>query len=174
MTEIICLLGTGKARAGKETVARMLKEELVKADKRVLITHFADPLKLICRNWFNWDGRMNDEGRSLLHYVGTDIVRARLPNFWVDFTLSLLSIMGDEWDYVIIPDCRWPNELDFERHGFRTRHIQIESRRVATGVHTPERLPGKSAPEFIIVNDESSPDKLRREVEAVAQCLIFG
>jgi|GEM_PF-4270820 len=82
----------------------MLKDELEHNKKRVLITHYSDPLKQICRNWFGWDGRMDAEGRSFLQYIGTNIVCARQPDFWVDYTLGLLSMMGDEWDYVIIPD----------------------------------------------------------------------
>ena len=169
MAEIISILAAGKTRARTETIARMLKGELEKAEKSVLITHFADPLKLICRKWFNWDGKMDDTGRSLLQYIGTDIVRSRLPDFWADFTLNLLSVLRNEWDYVIIPDCRYPNELNMDRFGFQPRRVLIETNQASPGVPCTS----SPAPEFIVVDSES-PERLRREVEAVAESLIFG
>jgi len=168
LTEIICISASGKARAAKETVARILRAELEKVDdKRVLITRFADPLKLICRNWFDWNGRMDDAGRSLLRYIGTDVVRSLRPDFWVDFTLNLLSMLGDEFDYVIIPDCRYPNEFDMERYGFQPRHLHIECNLA------PGKTSSYPAPEFVIANSES-PEQLRRAVVDVAHRLIFG
>ena len=170
MTEIICI--SGKAMAGdKEMAARMLKEELEKGKKRVLITHYADPLKRICRDWFGWDGRMDATGRSFLRYVGTDIVRSQRPDFWVDFTLGLLSMMGDEWDYVIIPDCRHHNEIDLERYGFQPRHIRIEGNPMRQNAHTQRGPLGRAAPDFTIVHDDM-PGRLRSEVAAVAQNLV--
>jgi len=169
MTEIVTITATGKARAGKEAVARMLKDELEHNKKRVLITHYADPLKQVCRNWFGWDGRMDAEGRSFLQYVGTDIVRSRRPDFWVDFTLGLLSMMGDEWDYVIIPDCRHPNELDLERYGFHPHHIRLDP----PNVPGLEASPDRPAPEFTIVDDEA-PGRLRSDVSLVAQNLAYA
>jgi len=162
MTEIICISGAG---AGKDTVAKTLKEALEQEKKRVLITYFSAPLRRVCRDWFGWDGQNDDAGRALLQYVGTDIVRAQQPDFWVDFTLTLLSMMGDEWDYVIIPDCRYPNELDMERYGFQPRHIRIE------GKGSKEGRLGKITPDFTIVCN-TSPSRLRSDVIAIAQSLI--
>ena len=165
MTEIVCISATGKARAAKDSVAKMLKEELEKEKKRVLVTYYAAPLRRICRDWFGWDGQNDEAGRSLLQYIGTDIVRARQPDFWVDFTLSLLSMLGDEWDYVIIPDIRFPNELDMERYGFHPRHIRVEGSR-------PEGPLGKATPDFTIMGD-MPPGRLRGDVSAVVQNLLY-
>ena len=165
MTEIICITATGKARASTEAVARMLREELVAKKKRVLITRFADPIKQVCRNWFCWDGQMDDTGRSWLQYVGSDVVRAQRPDFWVDFTVGLLSMLGSEWDYVIIPDCRWPNELDMERYGFQSRLLRIEGRRGSPGPLD------KIKPDFTITSHDT-PELLRGDVAAVADRLL--
>jgi len=166
MAEIICISAADKARADKESVAKLLKEELKKENKRVLIARFADPIKHICRDWFGWNGLMDDVGRSFLRYVGTEIVRARRPDFWVDFMVGLLSMLGSEWDYVIIPDCRQPNELDMERYGFQPRHIRVEGK----GAYPAGPL-GNTAPDFTIKSD--SP-RLRSDVAAVAQNLVYA
>jgi hypothetical protein len=157
MTEIICISG---ALAKKDTVAKILKEELKNSKKRVLITYFADPLRQICRSWFGWDGKNDPEGRSLLQYVGTNIVRSRKPDFWVDFTLNLLAMMGDEWDFVIIPDCRHANELDLERYGYQPRHIRVEGRGAP---------PSPGAADFTI----SEAAQLHTEIAKIAGALLY-
>jgi len=162
MTEIVCIYGAGP---GKDAIARLLKEELEKSEKRVLITYFAAPLRQICRNWFGWNGQNDDAGRSTLQYVGTEIVRAKRPDFWVDYTMGLLSIMGDEWDFVIIPDCRHANELDLERYGFQSRYIRVDGR------YSMEGPLSKIAPDFTITN-ESVSEQLRADIVAVAQGLL--
>ena len=43
------VLISGKARSGKDVSAKIIKEYLLKAGKRVLITHYADFLKEFCR-----------------------------------------------------------------------------------------------------------------------------
>lgn len=108
--KIVCI--SGKAQNGKDTTAQFLKEILEANGKRVLIAHFGDLLKYICKTFFGWDGQKDEKGRTLLQYVGTDKIRAVSPDFWADFIVSILSIFRDEWDYVLLPDCRFPNEYE--------------------------------------------------------------
>jgi len=161
MTEMICISGAGPT---KDMAARLLKEVLAQAGKRVLIAYFSAPLRRVCREWFGWNGLNDDAGRSTLQYVGNEIVRARRPDFWVDFTMGLLSMMGDEWDFVIVPDCRHANELDLERYGFQARHIQVGDRRATFNA---------PAPDFIIESGVP-PGQLRADVAAVARGLLYG
>ena len=51
--------------------------------------------------------------------VGTDKIRTKHPNFWVDYIRDLLSIFEDKWDYVLIPDTRFPNEIDVMKNTFK-------------------------------------------------------
>ena len=122
--KIICI--SGKAGSGKDTSAWMLKSELEKRGQVVLITHFADLLKYICKSFFGWDGVKDAQGRSLLQYVGTDVIRAKIPDFWVSFIANLLKLFPDRWDYVLIPDCRFPNEFElFEELGFDVSLLRV-------------------------------------------------
>lgn len=104
---------SGHARSGKDTVAGFLKERLCEEDSgaNVLITRYADLLKYVCKNFFNWNGEKDEAGRTLLQHIGTDVVRAQDPDFWVDFTIKMLRFFDEQWDFVIIPDVRFPNEL---------------------------------------------------------------
>jgi hypothetical protein len=105
----VCCI-SAKARHGKDTAAAMMAEYLEKQGYRVLITHFADLLKFICTKFFGWNGDKDEKGRTLLQYVGTDVVGAKKPDFWANFIVDVLKLFENEWDFVLIPDCRYPIE----------------------------------------------------------------
>lgn len=122
--KIVCI--SGKAQNGKDTSAGILKDILEKCGYRVLITHYGDLVKYVCKTFFDWDGEKDEAGRSLLQFVGTDRVRAKRPNYWVDFVVSIVQMFSDQWDYVIIPDSRFPNEIDcFKEAGFNVTHARV-------------------------------------------------
>lgn len=116
---------SGKAESGKDTVATTLKYRLEDIGYSVLICHYADLLKFICRNYFDWDGNKNPEGRSLLQRVGTDTIRSVNPNYWVDFVKDILHFFPNEWDFVLIPDCRFPNEIEEMKQDLDTISVRI-------------------------------------------------
>lgn len=117
---------SGRAQSGKDTSANMLREQLEAHGERVLIAHYADLLKYICRTFFGWDGKKDERGRRILQYVGTDVIRRKIPDYWVDFIISILELFGDNWDYVLIPDSRFPNEIEtLKEHGFDVEHIRV-------------------------------------------------
>lgn len=105
------ILISAKARHGKDSVAEILKKLMEQNNKKVLITHYADLLKYICKTFFGWDGVKDDKGRSILQRVGTDTIRKQNPDYWVEFISGFLQMFPNEWDYVLIPDCRFPNEI---------------------------------------------------------------
>ena len=41
---------------------------------------------------------------------------------------DLISLFPDEWDYVLIPDTRFPNEITYpsEYHNISVQHIRLE------------------------------------------------
>lgn len=114
--KIVCI--SGKAQHGKDTTAKLLEEILEAQGNRVLIAHYGDLVKYVCKTFFGWDGKKDEKGRTLLQRVGTDKIRAVSPDYWVDFIVSILDIFCDEWDYVLIPDTRFPNEYEiYETYG---------------------------------------------------------
>ena len=122
-TTIICI--SGKALHGKDSVARVLSATLKQQGKKVLITHYADLLKYV-REFFEWDGNKDNQGRQLLQMVGTDVVRSQCPDFWVNFVRDMLVFFDGEWDYVLIPDCRFPNEIEvLKKAGFNVLHLRV-------------------------------------------------
>ena len=156
-----------KAKNGKDTTATMLKEMLEKNGKNVIIAHFADLLKYICKTYFGWDGQKDERGRHILQYVGTDVIRAKSPNYWADFIVNFFSMFQDEWDYVILPDCRFPNEYElFKYSGIDTVLVRVVRPNFVSPL-TPEQQAHKSETalddyhfDYVIQNDEDL-DKLR-------------
>lgn len=108
---VICI--SGLAQSGKDTYAGFLRRHLENRNRNVLIIHYADQLKYICGQYFGWDGVKDESGRSILQFVGTDMARAKDPHIWVKYVAQFLRIFGSLYDFVIIPDCRFPNEIDW-------------------------------------------------------------
>lgn len=122
--KVICI--SGKAQHGKTTTAVMMKSKLEKSGNKVLITSYAGLVKYICKAFFDWDGKKDEKGRALLQFVGTDVVRAQDPNYWVNFIADMLTFFEDEWDYVILDDCRFLNEIEeLASRGFKVTHVRV-------------------------------------------------
>lgn len=112
------ILLSGKAQSGKDSAANMMKTKLESKGKKVLIVHYGDLVKYTCKTFFGWNGEKDEQGRTLLQEIGTDKIRAKRPNFWVSYIRNILSIFENEWDYVLIPDTRFPNEIDLMKNTF--------------------------------------------------------
>lgn len=136
--KVVCI--SGKAEHGKDTLAGMMKEVLEQKGERVLITHYGDLVKYVARTFFSWDGLKNEEGRTLLQYIGTDKVRQKNVNFWVEFIAEILDIFSDRWDVVLIPDCRFANEIDvLLNNGFSVTSVRINRENHVSAL-TPDQL----------------------------------
>lgn len=115
---------SGKAESGKDFTAMKIKEILEQNNYNVLIIHYGDLLKYLCKSLFGWDGNKDLEGRYLLQNIGTR-VREYKSDYWVSFVIDVLTIFNDEWDYVLIPDARFPNEIELIKEHFDTLSIKI-------------------------------------------------
>lgn len=122
--KIICI--SAKARHGKDASAEILKDFFEANGKKVLVTHFADLLKYICKAFFNWNGEKDNAGRTLLQKVGTDIIGRQQPDFWVNFLVDIFKFFENEWDIVLIPDCRFPIEFEVLKEAFDVELLRIE------------------------------------------------
>lgn len=122
----------GRKQSGKSTSAEYIKSifEQNNKDKICKIYSFADPLKTgICMDIFGltynqcygsdedkntmtelvWNSELLTARRAM-EVIGTDIFRKLKNSVWVDATLN--TIKKDAVDLAIIPDCRFPNEVD--------------------------------------------------------------
>lgn len=131
------VLIAGKAGSGKDTVAKMLDQILTETyRKRVLITHFGDLVKYVATNFFDWDGIKDEDGRTLLQRIGTDVVRRYDPDYWVRFLSQMFYFFKDEFDYVLIPDFRFPNEYFFLEGYFKDEDVNIVTLKIERTFHS--------------------------------------
>lgn len=159
------ILISGKAQNGKDSTAKSINKILVNDGKRVLITHYGDLLKYICRSYFGWNGKKDEKGRQMLQYVGTDIIRQQNPTLWVDFVVMILKYFPNNWDYVIIPDCRFPNEVTaITENGFDTVHLRVVRRNFESPLteeqqkHPSETALDNIEPDYYIANNGTLHD----------------
>ena len=161
--KVICI--SGKARHGKDTAAGIMKAMLEADGYKVLVAHYAGLVKYICRAFFGWNGEKDEYGRSLLQRVGTDVIRRQKPDYWVSFVADILGFFQDEWDYVLIPDCRFPNEVGYlKERGLDAVHVRVTRENFVSPL-TPEqqRHPSETAldtvaPDYRIVNSGTLSD----------------
>lgn len=105
------ILISGKAGSGKDTFAEELKDQLNEMNRYVLVVHYADLVKHIATVFYDWNGEKDEYGRGLLQRIGTDIFREYDQDYWINYLQGVIGVLKDRWDYVIIPDCRFPNEI---------------------------------------------------------------
>ena len=99
------ILISGKAGAGKDTVARILNRKYGFKDYR-----YADNLKKVLL-FAGWDGKKDLRGRKLLQHVGRAF-RKWDQNFWVDKLMKdIVDDIDKGYDKFCIADVRHKNEL---------------------------------------------------------------
>lgn len=153
------ILISGSARFGKDSTAFMMKELLEKQKKKVLIIHYADNLKLFAKNYFGWSGQKDQKGRELLQWLGTDVIRKNYEDTWVDMVVALLKGIKTLYDYIIIPDVRFPNEIDRMRDNFDCITVRVIRPNFDNGLTEEQRKhPSETAldnypMEYELIND---------------------
>lgn len=169
--QVICI--SGKAQHGKDTTAGYLKQALESCDKTVLVAHYGDLVKYVCKTFFNWDGNKDEAGRSLLQYVGTDVIRNQEPDYWVEFVSKMLYFFDDRWDYVLIPDCRFYNEIDYLRNdGLDVTHLRVVRENfVSPLTEEQQNHPSETALDGvradIVLLNRGSLDDLKRQIDSL-------
>ena len=171
MKALKVILVSGKAQSGKDTTAKELQKKLMRDNHSVLVTHYADLLKFICTNYFGWNGVKDEEGRQMLQHVGTDIIRKQNPTLWVDFVAMMLKYFHDNWEYVIIPDCRFPNEITtLIKNGFDIIHLRVTRQGFESSLteeqrnHPSEIALDDIAPDYYVDNS-GTPEELSGKIE---------
>ena len=122
--KVICI--SGKAQHGKTFTAEILKEMLEEQGHRVIKLAYGDYLKFVCQKHFGWDTQKNEKGRSILQKVGTDLARKNNPMVWVNTVVETILALSSEFEYFLIDDSRFKNEIDV----FKERNIPSYSIRI--------------------------------------------
>lgn len=122
----IVLLISGKAEHGKDSFAdSFIKEAQDRLGYRCLRIKYGDFVKMVATTYYNWNGEKDEKGRHLLQKIGTDLGRANNPDVWVNCVKEIVKALQTECDFVLVSDCRFPNELDWSNTPFFTFTIRI-------------------------------------------------
>ena len=173
------ILISGNARHGKDTAAFAIQRHLESKNKRVLIAHYGDLVKYTCKTFFAWNGVKDEAGRTLLQQVGTDSIRTQNPDFWVDYVIGVVKAFPGMWDYVLIPDTRFPNEIEKWQGVENVEHIHLRVSRpnfesnltAEQKQHPSETSLDNVIPDVLITND-GTVDEFRKKVETWADSLV--
>lgn len=174
------VLISGKAQSGKDTLANLMKGCLENMDKKVLIIHYADYLKYICKQFYGWNGVKDEKGRSLLQNFG-NTVREKNANFWVDTLINFVDIVKDDFDFIIVPDVRYLNELENEKivNNFDSITVRVERPNFDNGLteeqknHISETCLDDHHFEFTVMNNEGLA-RLNVCADALARYITRG
>ncbi len=121
------ILISGKAEHGKNAVADIIKDKLI--NYKIVNIAYADYLKWICKSYMGWNGGKDTYGRMLLQKYGTEVIRSQVPDFWVRNVAQLLEVLQNEFDFVTISDCRFPNEINHMLKIFSEKVISLRVER---------------------------------------------
>jgi len=125
---------SGQAQHGKTSAAYILKDILEERGKRVLVINYANYLKFICKEYFGWDGTKSEKGRTILQKIGTDIVRKREPEFWVHSVGNFIDIFREDFDFILIGDCRFVNECEYFKFDYKVFNVKVSRNNFNNGL----------------------------------------
>jgi hypothetical protein len=166
------ILLSGKARHGKDSAAIYLQSKLPKSTTML----FAKYIKQYAKDYFGWDGREETKPRELLQQMGTELIREKLrkPNFHVSRTCEDIEILSKYFDYFIVSDCRFFNEIFYTKAMFPLDTITIRVNRTNyVSELTTEQQNHRSETEldnfsdFNYVIDASNLDELYFQIDQI-------
>lgn len=117
------ILISGKAGHGKDSLANILMKNL---DAKTTKVPMARELKHLAKDYFGWNGLKDDSGRQLLQWLGTDYIRNTIDeNFHVDKAIDTIRVLENFYDYIIIPDIRFANEIELLTKAFDCITVRV-------------------------------------------------
>lgn len=104
----------GKARAGKDTFAKLIKQEEEKDNNKVCILKLTAPLYSWAEDYFNYDKEKDEKPRELLQTLGYDILQLKLKkkDFLLDYLITTIEVLDNYYGVGLITDGRLVHEIE--------------------------------------------------------------
>lgn len=104
----------GKAKSGKNTFGKFLREELKEYGYKPCVMHITQPLYQYAEEYFEWNKNSDEKPREFLQKVGIDIIKEKLGkrNFLINRTMEDMEILKEFFDTFIIVDARLREEYE--------------------------------------------------------------
>lgn len=167
----IIIIG-GKARSGKDTVSKYIKE--IYNNKKVLNIQYSSYIKEYAKKISNWDGLEETKPRELLQEIGS-IVKEKIDNnFFVNKIIDDIKVYSLFFDVITISDVRYKIEIDIPKKYFNNvTSIHVVRPNYDNGLNITEKnhpteidLDDYNNFDYEIIND-GSIEKLKNEVEKI-------
>lgn len=172
MENIKIYLICGKARNGKNTASKILKEELESKNNKVCEIQIMRTLKGYLKDYFNWDGQEDTKPRKLLQRLGTELIRIdmNMPNFHIDRLTEDIKVLSNFYNVFIVNDIRLPEEIETLKERFKdVVSINIIKKDYVSPLDdieekhvTEHALEDYKKFDYILINDEL--DKLKCDI----------
>ena len=180
--KILIFLISGRARNGKGTVSKILKEKLEDKNFKVCEIQVMRTLKGYLKDYFGWDGREDTKPRKQLQQIGTDIIREKLnkPYFHIDRLTEDINILSNFFNVFIVSDIRLPLEIETIKERFSnvisinvTREDYVSPLEVSEQVHITElALNDYKSFDYEIVN--SSVEGLENDIISIVDSEVVN
>lgn len=110
----------GKAKNGKNTLAKFIRGELKEYGKKPCVMHLTEPLYSYARNYFEWNEHSHEKPREFLQQMGIEIIKEKLgkKTFLLDRTIEDIEILSCFFDTFIIADARLQMEFEYLKEKF--------------------------------------------------------
>lgn len=132
----------GKARTGKNTIAKLIREKLEKEGHKVCEIQIMRTVKSYVKDYFNWDGRDETKPRKLLQEMGTELIRQQMnmPNFHLDRLTDDIKVLSNFFDTFIVDDIRLKEEINTIKERFSdTTVILVEKNNIINNLTEEEQ-----------------------------------
>lgn len=110
----------GKAKCGKTTFSKFLKEELKNYGYKPCVMHLTQPLYGYAENYFEWNQHINEKPREFLQRMGIEVIKQKLgkKTFLLDRTNEDIEILSEFFDTFIIADGRLKDEFEYFKNNY--------------------------------------------------------
>lgn len=118
--EPMIILIAGKARSGKDTVANYLEQEFFQIGKKIVISPYTKYLKKYIEEITTESIDEENKPRDLLQQLSSELIKKKLnnPNFFLRRQIEDIKFYCYFMDVIIIPDVRFPEEIEEIRANF--------------------------------------------------------
>jgi len=113
---------SGKARSGKDTAAKIIKDYY--KDKDSIIISFGHYIKDYARRVSDWSGDEETKPRELLQQLGIELIKNKIDSrLFINRILEDIEVFSYFYDIIIIDDVRLIDELETLKRNYKNSKV---------------------------------------------------